>query len=94
MIDGLYRRGATSSASPPQPCTFPGTPAADELKFVLSLVNPRWFVPVHGEYRHLSHHARLAREVGIPADRMLIAQDGDTSRSAGSAGSASASRRG
>ena len=34
---------------------------------MLNLVRPRWFIPVHGERRHLSHHARLAEEVGIPA---------------------------
>ena len=44
---------------------------------MLSLVRPRWFVPVHGERRHLQHHARLAEEVGIPHDRILICEDGD-----------------
>jgi ribonuclease J len=44
---------------------------------MLSLVRPRWFIPIHGERRHLSHHARLATEVGIPADHVLIAEDGD-----------------
>jgi ribonuclease J len=40
-------------------------------------VRPRWFIPVHGERRHLQHHARLAEEVGIPRDRILICEDGD-----------------
>jgi ribonuclease J len=44
---------------------------------MLSLVRPRWFIPVHGERRHLSHHGRLARAVGVPADRILIVEDGD-----------------
>ena len=44
---------------------------------MLSLVRPRWFIPIHGERRHLSHHARLATEVGIPADHVIIAEDGD-----------------
>jgi ribonuclease J len=44
---------------------------------MLSLVRPRWFVPVHGERRQLAHHARLATEIGIPADHVLIAEDGD-----------------
>ncbi len=47
------------------------------IDFVLSLVKPRWFIPVHGERRHLSHHARLARDVGIPAERIIVAEDGD-----------------
>ena len=44
---------------------------------MLDLVRPEWFVPVHGEYRHMVHHARLAREVGVPADRIFVCEDGD-----------------
>jgi len=78
VVDGLYRRGANVFSVSSAPVHVSGHAGADELKFVLSLVKPRWFVPVHGEYRHLSHHARLAREVGVPADHVLIAQDGDS----------------
>ncbi len=78
VIDGLYRMRADVYHVPGSPVHVSGHANADELKFVLNLVGPRWFVPVHGEYRHLSHHARLAREVGIDPDHVLIAQDGDT----------------
>ena len=44
---------------------------------MLSLVRPRWFIPVHGERRHLQHHARLAHEVGILPERTLVCEDGD-----------------
>ena len=44
---------------------------------MLSLASPEWFVPVHGEYRHLVHHARLAEEVGIAPDHVLVCEDGD-----------------
>ena len=44
---------------------------------MLDLVRPEWFVPVHGEYRHLVHHARLAEMVGVPRDRILLCEDGD-----------------
>jgi ribonuclease J len=44
---------------------------------MLSLVRPRWFVPIHGERRHLQHHVRLAHGVGIPPERTLICEDGD-----------------
>ena len=44
---------------------------------MLSLVRPRWFIPIHGERRHLSHHARIAIEVGIQPDHVLVAEDGD-----------------
>ena len=45
---------------------------------MLNLVQPRWFIPIHGELRHLAHHAHLAREVGIASDRVLLVGDGDT----------------
>jgi ribonuclease J len=77
VIDGLYRRGANVFNVPVVPVHVSGHAAADELKFMLNLVRPRWLIPVHGEIRHLSHHARLAREVGIPSERILIVEDGD-----------------
>jgi ribonuclease J len=54
-----------------------GHASQEELKFVLNLISPEWFVPVHGEYRHLVHHARLAGEVGVPSDHVLVCEDGD-----------------
>jgi ribonuclease J len=77
VIDGLYRTGADVFHVPTVPVHVSGHAAAEELRFILNLVRPRWFVPIHGERRHLSHHARLAREVGIPEDHILIAEDGD-----------------
>jgi len=44
---------------------------------MLSLVRPRWFIPIHGERRHLQHHARLAVEVGIAHDHVIVCEDGD-----------------
>jgi ribonuclease J len=44
---------------------------------MLSLVRPRWFIPIHGERRHLAHHAKIATEVGIAPDHVLICEDGD-----------------
>lgn len=77
-VDGLYRTGADVYHMPVAPVHVSGHAAAEELKFMLNLVRPRWFIPVHGERRHLAHHARLARDVGIPEDRILICEDGDT----------------
>jgi ribonuclease J len=77
-LDGLYRTGADVIHVPISPVHVSGHAAAEELKFMLNLVRPRWFIPVHGELRHLAHHARLAREVGIPADRIVVVEDGDT----------------
>jgi ribonuclease J len=77
-VDGLYRTGADVHHMPVAPVHVSGHAAAEELKFMLNLVQPRWFIPVHGERRHLAHHARLARDVGIPEDRILICEDGET----------------
>lgn len=76
-IDGLYRTGADVFHSKIADVHVSGHAAADELQFMLSLVRPRWFIPIHGERRHLAHHARLARGVGVPSDRILIVEDGD-----------------
>jgi ribonuclease J len=54
-----------------------GHAAQEELKLVLTLVRPRHFVPVHGEYRHLVRHLRLAADVGIPASACHLLEDGD-----------------
>jgi ribonuclease J len=78
VLDGLYRSGADVFHVPTWPVHVSGHASADELKLMLNLVQPRWFIPVHGELRHLAHHARLAREVGVPDDRILIVEDGDT----------------
>jgi ribonuclease J len=77
-LDGLYRTEADVYHVPIAPVHVSGHAAAEELKFMLNLVQPRWFIPVHGERRHLAHHARLARDVGMPGDRILICEDGDT----------------
>src|SRR5918996_3214719 len=76
-IDGLYRTGADVYHAGIAHVHVSGHAAADELKLILNLVRPRWFIPVHGERRHLAHHARRAREVGIPEERILICEDGD-----------------
>ncbi len=54
-----------------------GHGSQEELKLILSLVKPRYFVPIHGEYRHLSLHARLAESVGINPDNIFVLEDGD-----------------
>ncbi len=77
VIDGLYRTGAEVHHVGIVPVHVSGHAAGDELKMMLNLVRPRWFIPVHGERRHLANHARLAREVGIPEERILVCEDGD-----------------
>jgi ribonuclease J len=77
VIDGLYRNGAEVFHAGNAHVHVSGHAAADELKLMLNLVAPRWFIPVHGERRHLVNHGRLAEETGIPPDRILLCEDGD-----------------
>ncbi len=77
VVDSLYRSGADVYHMPADPVHASGHGAQEELRLMLSLVRPRWFIPIHGERRHLQHHARLAIEVGIPADRVVVCEDGD-----------------
>jgi ribonuclease J len=77
VVDGLYRTGADVYHLPASPIHASGHAAAEELRLMLSLVRPRWFIPIHGERRHLAHHAKLATEVGVPPDHVLVCEDGD-----------------
>lgn len=78
VIDGLHRAGAEVVHNGVVPgIHVSGHAASEELKFLLNLVRPEFFVPIHGEFRHLKHHAQLAAAVGIPPDRILLCEDGD-----------------
>ena len=54
-----------------------GHASREELKMMLSLVKPKFFVPVHGEYRHLVAHADLAVSVGVPSENAFVLEDGE-----------------
>jgi ribonuclease J len=76
----IARRGADVVTSDMKHVHVSGHGSAEELKLVLSLVRPRYFVPVHGEYRQLAQHARVAKHVmrgTEPHLQVLLAQDGD-----------------
>jgi ribonuclease J len=77
VIDGLYRIGARVVAPPASPVHVSGHAAADDLRLLIDLIRPEWFVPVHGEYRHLAIHAEIAREAGIPEDRTIVPERGE-----------------
>jgi len=51
-----------------------------ELQTLISVAKPDCFIPVHGEYRHMVHHARLATGMGVAVDQVLLCEDGDTVR--------------
>ena len=76
----IARRGADVITPDMKHVHVSGHGAAEELKLMLSLIRPRYFVPIHGEYRQLSQHARIAKRVMSGPDRevqVLLAQDGD-----------------
>jgi ribonuclease J len=77
VIDGLSRIGVEVIAPPAYAVHVSGHAASGELRTMLSLVKPKWFIPVHGEYRMMKAHARIAHETGIPVDRTMIVEDGD-----------------
>jgi len=54
-----------------------GHASSEELKIMLNLVRPRYFVPIHGEYRHLAHHSQLAQDVGIPGRNVFVMTNGE-----------------
>jgi ribonuclease J len=76
-IDNLGRLGAQVLYTRIADVHVHGHAAQEELKMLLSLVNPRFFVPVHGEYRHLMTHAGLAQAMGLAQDHAFILEDGD-----------------
>jgi ribonuclease J len=78
VIDGLVRLGAEVVHSGIHDVHASGHAKQEELKTYLSIAQPDWFVPVHGEYRHLVAHARLAEEMGVvSADHIVVCDDGD-----------------
>lgn len=76
VINRLVRSGARVYYKDNAPVHVSGHAAAEELKLMLNLVKPTYFVPVHGETRHMAAHARLAEEVGIPEDNVFIMENG------------------
>jgi ribonuclease J len=77
LINHLYRRGAEVIHERTSEVHVSGHASQEELKLMLNTVRPRFFVPIHGEYRMLYNHIQLARKVGIPAERCIQATNGD-----------------
>jgi ribonuclease J len=76
MVNHMYRRGAHVFTPRNADIHVSGHASQDELALMLNLVRPRYFVPVHGEYRHLAEHIRLARSVGLADDAVFLLEDG------------------
>ncbi len=76
VINALLRRGAQVLWEDVAFVHVSGHASEDDLKQMIELTRPRYFVPVHGEYRHLLQHARLAEGAGVPKDRVFLVEDG------------------
>ncbi len=76
-IDNLLRQGAKVLYDRIATVHVHGHASQEELKLVLRLVRPRYFVPVHGEYRHLTAHAQLAWDLDVAEDGIFVMEDGD-----------------
>jgi len=78
IINNLYRLGAEVVYEKVSHIHSSGHAYREELKLMINLAKPRYFIPVHGEYRHLVKHAQLAGEMGIPRERTLLVENGTT----------------
>ncbi|WP_027363779.1 ribonuclease J [Desulfotruncus alcoholivorax] len=76
VIDQLFKLGANVIYEAVSGIHVSGHPSQEELKLMINLVKPKFFIPVHGEYRMLIKHARLAREMGIPESNIFVAENG------------------
>jgi ribonuclease J len=77
IINHLFMRGAEVIWEKTSEIHVSGHASKEELKLMLNIIKPKFFIPVHGEYRHLVSHSKLAQKVGIPEENIFILKDGD-----------------
>lgn len=82
-VNRLFAEGADVILGPAEEVHVSGHAAQEELKLMLNIVRPTYFLPVHGETRHLHLHARLGQEIGIPEENIFIMDNGDVLELAG-----------
>lgn len=87
IINQLYRQGAEVIYESTSGIHVSGHASQEELKMMINLVKPKFFVPVHGEYRHLIKHAKLAQQMGIPSENIFVAENGQVLEFTGNSGS-------
>lgn len=75
-VDNLLKLGANVVYGRSEGIHVSGHASREELKLMHNLVRPKFFIPVHGEYRHLVQHARLAQELGMPKENVFIGENG------------------
>jgi len=77
-VDNLFRQGATVLYHELGNVHVSGHGGQDDYRRMIQLTQPRYFIPVHGEYRHLVLHGRIAQEAGLPTEHVFIVEDGQT----------------
>ncbi|MFO8111433.1 MAG: ribonuclease J [Desulfosalsimonadaceae bacterium] len=77
IINNLFRKGANVIYEKISDIHVSGHAFKEELQMMMEMVRPTYFIPIHGEYRHLYHHARLAEAAGIGRENVLLAENGD-----------------
>ena len=77
-INRLFRRGAKVIYEGIAPVHVSGHASQEEMKLLLNLVRPKFFIPIHGELRHLNQHATIARQVGLAEDNVAVVENGQT----------------
>jgi len=77
IINHLFRRGANVIYEKVSEVHVSGHASKEELKLMLNMVKPKYFMPIHGEYRHLVYHSMLARKLDIPKENIFILRNGD-----------------
>ncbi|MDP3048226.1 MAG: ribonuclease J, partial [Thermodesulfovibrionales bacterium] len=77
IINHLFKRGANVIYEKVSEIHVSGHASKEELKLMLNMVKPKYFMPVHGEYRHLVYHSRLAEKTGIPKENIFMLEDGE-----------------
>jgi len=85
-INNLFRLGANVVYGSQSRVHVHGHGSEEELKTMLNLVRPKFFMPVHGEYRHLARHAKIAEDMGIPRENIFVMDNGDVLEIDGSVG--------
>ncbi|OOM80363.1 ribonuclease J [Clostridium sp. BL-8] len=77
VVNQLFKKGAQVIYGSEQKIHVSGHACQEELKLMQALVKPKFFIPVHGEYRHLKKHGEVAMEVGLSEKNLLIPENGD-----------------
>jgi ribonuclease J len=76
VVNRLFQRGADVYYGPLAPVHVSGHASQEEQKLLINILRPRFFVPIHGELRHLKQHGKIARQLGIPDENIAVVENG------------------